>query len=160
MDEDGRQHLDFIQNVIARQASNSFLVKGWALTVATATFAFAVKERAWLVAVVGVLAVCAFWYLDAFFLRQERLYRCVYEAVIDPADDTVRPYSMVTTPFMSVDRNRWPAVITSRALLPFFVLLILTGSVSAAWSHQSEGEAEKRCRTDRANASSSAAGVT
>ncbi len=32
------KHLEFIQAVIARQANNSFLVKGWGLTVARAFY--------------------------------------------------------------------------------------------------------------------------
>ncbi len=33
------KHLEFVQAVIARQAANSFLLKGWSVTLATALVA-------------------------------------------------------------------------------------------------------------------------
>ena len=38
------KHLEFIQSVITRMATNSFLAKGWALTVAGALYGFAVNH--------------------------------------------------------------------------------------------------------------------
>ena len=38
------QHLQFIQAVIARMATNSFLFKGWAITIAAGLSAFAAVE--------------------------------------------------------------------------------------------------------------------
>src|SRR5215218_5331404 len=75
------KHLEFIQAVIARQANNSFLVKGWALTVAAAFYAFAANKLNWRIALVGLLPAFTFWGLDAYFLRQERFFRCLFDAV-------------------------------------------------------------------------------
>ena len=38
------KHLEFIQNVINRMNSNSFLIKGWAVTLIAAIFALAAKD--------------------------------------------------------------------------------------------------------------------
>jgi hypothetical protein len=38
------KHLEFIQSVIARMATNSFLFKGWAITIAAGLGAFAAVE--------------------------------------------------------------------------------------------------------------------
>ena len=35
------KHLEFIQNVILRMNNNSFLIKGWAITLISALFALA-----------------------------------------------------------------------------------------------------------------------
>src|SRR5690242_10126113 len=75
------KHLEFIQAVISRLATNSFLMKGWALTVSGALFGFAASHLSWPIAAVGMLPVVSFWYLDTYFLRQERLYRLLYSAV-------------------------------------------------------------------------------
>jgi hypothetical protein len=61
--------------------SDSFLMKGWALTVAGAFYGFAVKGTAWQVAAIGLMPVVVFWGLDAYFLRQERLFRGLYDQV-------------------------------------------------------------------------------
>jgi hypothetical protein len=63
------KHLEFVQAVIARQASNSFLLKGWALTVAAAFFGFVATQLHWEVALVALLPVIVFWFLDAYYLR-------------------------------------------------------------------------------------------
>ncbi|WP_104133805.1 hypothetical protein [Cryobacterium sp. Y62] len=36
-----RQHLEFIQSAIGRMSSTSAIAKGWALTIATATYGYA-----------------------------------------------------------------------------------------------------------------------
>jgi len=75
------KHLEFIQAVITRLANDSFLMKGWALTVTGAFYGFAVKGTSWQVAAIGLMPVLVFWGLDAYFLRQERLFRGLYDQV-------------------------------------------------------------------------------
>jgi hypothetical protein len=75
------KHLEFIQAVIARLAGNSFLIKGWALTVTGAFYGFAVHGSDWRLAALGLLPAMTFWGLDGYFLRQERLFRSLYNAV-------------------------------------------------------------------------------
>jgi len=36
--DDKRKHVEFIQAAIARMAGNSFVIKGWSLTIAAADF--------------------------------------------------------------------------------------------------------------------------
>jgi hypothetical protein len=91
------KHLEFIQGVISRQATNSFLLKGWALTVAGAVYAFATKGTDWRVAAIGLMPVVIFWGLDGYYLRQERLFRCLYDAV-RRTPSTVEVYAMSTAP--------------------------------------------------------------
>ena len=79
------RHLEFIQAVIPRLANNSFLMKGWALTVAGLIFGFAVDQGSWRIAAAALLPVAGlFWGLDAYFLRQERLSRKLYDAARNP----------------------------------------------------------------------------
>ncbi|WP_187347302.1 hypothetical protein [Kocuria sp. CNJ-770] len=75
------KHLEFIQNTITRQASHSFAVKGWSLTVAAVIYAYAAAHLTWWMALVALLPAVAFAGLDAFYLRQERLFRALYRVV-------------------------------------------------------------------------------
>jgi hypothetical protein len=75
------KHLEFIQAAITRMAGNSFLLKGWALTVSGALFGFSAGRLSWPIAAVGLLPIIAFWALDAYFLMQERMFRSLYNAV-------------------------------------------------------------------------------
>lgn len=77
------KEIDLIQSCVNRMAQNSFMVKGWLITLVTVILALLpenVNVRG--VCVIVLLATFCFWYLDAFFLRLERLYRWKYEWVI------------------------------------------------------------------------------
>ena len=73
------KEIDLIQNIISRMASNSFLVKGWAVTLVVATLLLDGKSVRVYISFIPLLL---FWFLDAYFLWQERLYRKLYDWVI------------------------------------------------------------------------------
>lgn len=79
--EDVRKHLDFIQAVVTRMSAASSSAKGWLLPVVTATYGYALTQHARSVALLGLLAVALFMFLDANYLRQEQAYRGLYDAV-------------------------------------------------------------------------------
>lgn len=110
-----RKHLEFLQAVINRQAGNSFLIKGWSVTVAALIYGYALKQRAGQVATTGVVVFAAFWWLDAFYLRQERLFRCLYDRARVPAS-SVELFSMDTRPYRTEAQAAWPQVLFSPTL--------------------------------------------
>lgn len=76
------KYLEIIQEVIKRMAGNSFLIKGWAITVSLAGFGLFVSnndERTFL----GLVAFAAFifWLLDAYYLKKERVFIKLYEKI-------------------------------------------------------------------------------
>lgn len=75
------KHLDMLQAIINRMANNSFLLKGWAVVLVAALFALGAKDSRIEIIALAVYPVFLFWILDAWFLRQERLFRCVYDKV-------------------------------------------------------------------------------
>lgn len=75
------KHLEFIQAVITRMANTSFLIKAWTVTLVAAIMALAAKDADVRFIVVALAPGLAFWFLDAFYLRQERLYRKLYDEV-------------------------------------------------------------------------------
>lgn len=78
------KELDLIQNVIQRMANNSFMIKGWAITlfVGLVSFFKLSKLSDVILGISLLLIVCSFYYLDAFFLWTERKYRALYNDVI------------------------------------------------------------------------------
>ena len=73
------KHLEFIQNVINRMANNSFIIKGWCITLAAALIALLEKkdiDKCYIV--FSFLPLLFFWFLDAFYLKTERQYRRLY----------------------------------------------------------------------------------
>lgn len=76
------KHLDYIQSIVARMSHSSTQAKSWLLPVVTATFGYALTRRSGTVALLGIAAILLFWYMDASYLRQERAYRRLYNAVV------------------------------------------------------------------------------
>jgi|SRR5215216_5748596 len=79
MEEAFTKHLEFIQNIINRMSNNSFLLKGWNVTISTAILALIVGIPKPLFVIVALFSSLSFWGLDAYYLRQERLFRCLYD---------------------------------------------------------------------------------
>jgi hypothetical protein len=127
LDDQQIKHLEFVQAVIIRLANDSFLMKGWALTVAGLIFGFAVDLGNWRIAAAGLLPVAGFWGLDAYFLRQERLFRKLYDAVRAPKSP-VEPFSMNTRPYVNAVES-WIDTALSSTLLPFYGVIVLVGLI-------------------------------
>lgn len=81
MDDDRKQHLQMIQCAMERMANCSFQLKSWAITLAFALAAFFRSDTDKVYIMVPICAVIAFWMLDAWYLRQEKLFRCLFDAV-------------------------------------------------------------------------------
>lgn len=73
------KEIDLTQDVIKRMANNSFLIKGWTITLVVATLLLKGEKAQVFIAFIPLVG---FWFLDAYFLRQERLFREVYKWVI------------------------------------------------------------------------------
>lgn len=77
------KEIDLIQSCINRMADNSFLLKGWTVTILVGVLAlFGESRNLYTVSVILLIAILNFWYLDAFFLRAEKMYRELYNWVI------------------------------------------------------------------------------
>lgn len=93
------RHLELIQGVISRMAQTSFILKGWTITVGVGVLGFAAHTSNWWLGLFSVFTSLVFWGLDAYYLRQERLFRCLYEKVRAPSTESIIPsFSMDTTP--------------------------------------------------------------
>jgi hypothetical protein len=135
-ESDRIKHLEFIQAVVTRLGNNSFLMKGWALTVAGAFFGFAVNNQDRWLAVASVLPTVTFWGLDTYFLRCERLFRMLYKRVSD-GNDEVAPFFMdATSPtyikgLSQKDRKEisWWRTLRRPTLLLFYGAILASAAV-------------------------------
>jgi len=75
------KHLELIQSVINRMAGNSFLLKGWSVTLVSALFALSAKDSNQVFIYLAYFPCVIFWSLDGYFLWQERMYRKLYQKV-------------------------------------------------------------------------------
>lgn len=78
------KEIDLIQACINRMAQNSFMIKGWTISLVAVVLAVLPESFDLTgLCLIGIVATLCFWYLDAFFLRTEKLYRWKYEWVLE-----------------------------------------------------------------------------
>lgn len=82
------KEIDLIQSCISRMANNSFLLKGWTVSLVAVALVLVKEIDRHLLELILLIAVICFWYLDAFFLRTEKLYREIYKWVLQNRDQT------------------------------------------------------------------------
>ncbi|MCY4629354.1 MAG: hypothetical protein OXE75_00470 [bacterium] len=114
-------HLAMIQGVINRLGQNSFLLKGWSVLLVSALLAVAASSSEDWILPVAFLPALAFWGLDGYYLRQERLFRRLYDHARQ-ADDADVDYGMDTGLFQPAER--WRSVVVSRTLSAFHGTLV------------------------------------
>lgn len=122
--ENKQKHLEFIQAVINRMAGNSFLLKGWAITLVAALFALSAKDTNQSYIFIAYFPVIIFWILDGYFLSQERLFRDLYNHV-RKLDEKEIDFSMDTSEYKKEKKNSWLYSIFSVTLRFFYISLVV-----------------------------------
>ncbi|MBI2967325.1 MAG: hypothetical protein HYY40_05870 [Bacteroidetes bacterium] len=129
------KELDLIQGLITRMASNSFEVKKWLIGILTAIVVFKYDELLggngqliWLL----LVPVFCFWYLDAFFLSTEKLYREMYKWVVKYRSQTgkylydlnsmSREFPDGNTEHLINEKNNVWNVMFSKTIWPFYAV--------------------------------------
>ena len=115
--ENKRAHLGMIQAIVNRMSVNSFLLKGWSVVLISALFALAAANSQALFVYLAYFPAIAFWMLDAYFLRQERLFRKLYDRVRRLPETDV-DFAMDTS-VVDGEVTAWSAVVFSKTLLLF-----------------------------------------
>lgn len=94
-------HLGFIQGVITRMGGNSLALKGAAMALTTAVIAVmgAVPDFNTLFILAAIAPIGLFWFMDAQYLKLERQFRKLYDAI--RLNQDVAEFSMNPAPFKS-----------------------------------------------------------
>ena len=115
--ENKRAHLEMIQAVVNRMSINSFLLKGWSVVLVSALFALAAGGPQRMFVYLAYFPAIAFWVLDGYFLRQERLFRKLYDRVRH-FDGQQVDFSMDTS-VVCGEVSSWGRVTASKTLMLF-----------------------------------------
>lgn len=116
------KHLDFIQGVINRLSTNSFLLKGWSVVLVSALFALSASDSNVAFILLAYFPAISFWALDGYFLALERRYRSLYDRVRERSPDEI-DFSMMP-PEEKSDFESWHSAFFSKTLIPFHGCLI------------------------------------
>lgn len=118
---DRLKHLDYIQAVIARLANNSFLMKGWALTLCSALLGLSASRAQASLALLALAPAAAFSLLDAYYLRQERAFRSMFRDVSESTE--LAAFEMNPRPYAK--KEPWCKAIFSFSIAAFYGLIFL-----------------------------------
>lgn len=123
------KEIDLVQDVINRMARNSFLVKGWSVTIFSGAFLLlkdqVFTDKVYFVGPIMILASLAFWYIDGFFLHKEKCYRQLYDKIISNS----RPegfihYSLDYRPY-DMDNGKVSKSMKNKTIWPFYLVPVL-----------------------------------
>ncbi len=133
-DEAKIRHLEMIQGVITRMASNSFALKALAVTLTAGVLAFtgATKSPSPVIVLAALLPVVMFWCLDAQYLRLERLYRRLFDAArADPIEPAAGQFSMNIGPYQSAEET-WLRIALSWSVFGIYLPIVAVLAILAA----------------------------
>ncbi len=128
------KHLEMIQGIINRMARNSFLLKGWSVTLISALVVLANKDSNQYLIYLAYFPCLVFWSLDGYFLWQERMYRKLYQKVATMSVESI-DFDMNATKFKD-EIDSWARVCLSITLSLFhganfcvILLIVVTMSI-------------------------------
>lgn len=101
-------------------AGNSFLLKGWTITLVAALFALAQKESNPAFMYLAYFPAIVFWVLDGYYLHQERSYRALYNKVRLLSEESI-DFSMDASSELR-DQSTW-RVVFSQTVLSFYGMI-------------------------------------
>jgi hypothetical protein len=117
MSEAKFKHLDYLQTTITRMAQNSFVIKGWSITLISALIALSANDSNKNYVLVAYFPCLIFWILDGYFLSQERLFRDLYDLVRAKKETEVD--LNMNTSVVANKKNSWSCSTLSQTLLLF-----------------------------------------
>lgn len=126
--ENKRLHIQMIENIINRMSSNSFLIKGWSLTILggliTVYLANINKPMSYLILLLCLFFWLIFWISDTFYLREERCFRSLYEIVRKKDEENI-DFSMKPIKSKETFLRCMFRPIFLMSYLPIFIIIIL-----------------------------------
>jgi len=126
-----------------RLGGNSFSIKGWAVALIAVLGGFAAKDADPRFVLGLWLPLICFWGLDAFYLRQERLFRELYHAAVN-GEESAPLYSMNTKPFESKVGRTAKAAFSPTILWLYIPILVFVLALSFYALHRVRaGQSEK-----------------
>lgn len=119
-----QKHLEMIQSVINRMAQNSFMIKGWCLTLIVALFALIKDSLNYITILVSIISIIFFGFLDAYYLMLERRYRKLFDIVREKKENDI-DYNMETPKGYKNENTTYFQALFSKSIIFYYGALII-----------------------------------
>lgn len=117
--------LEMIQEIIKRMANNSFMLKGWSVTLVTAMMALFGKAPGRF-SLAYYIPIIMFWFLDSYYLQVERKYRVLYKRMANASEEELE-YTLALQESNRSEKTAYDQSLFSKTELAFYLpLAILT----------------------------------
>lgn len=114
MSEEKIKHLEFVQNVVTRMNANSFQIKGWTVTIVSALIAVYASTQNSSFILIGIFPTFIFWFLDAYYLNQERKFRGLYSDIAgnSESEKSIKPFEMRPDLYVGGKYSYWRSFLS------------------------------------------------
>ena len=125
MKEEEIKHLEFIQNIITRMNTNSFQIKGMSVAIVSALLAVYASEKNPDFILITVFPLILFWFLDSYYLTQERKFRGLYNDLLKENKNKLKPFEMRPDLYIKGKYSFWSAFF-SKTIWTIYLIVIAT----------------------------------
>ncbi|HEC8349167.1 MULTISPECIES: hypothetical protein [Providencia] len=124
--------LGYIQDIIKRMASNSFFIKGWALSISAVIIALIPKldeiesyspNSIPIVITLSIVILFMFSLLDTYYLQQERIFRNEYNRKVESIDNKDIKNSLTIISLKKV-KTSYLSVYFTISIVPYYFIMI------------------------------------
>jgi hypothetical protein len=126
------KHLEMIQNIITRMNTNSFQIKGWSITIVSALLAVFASTKNSYFLIISIFPTLIFWFLDAYYLTQERKFRALYNDVaeVSGVPTKIKPFE-IRIDSATLGKYSYWRVFRSQTIWPIYwgIIVFLVGMI-------------------------------
>lgn len=133
--EEMHKEIDLVQACITRMAQNSFMIKGWFVSIYAVILALLPEKiNLYLLCITLMVVNLIFWYLDGFFLKTEKTYRKIYDWILQerPKNNRELMYQLTPNKFNgkigeveSIWRVMWSQTLRWFYLIPLIIIIVV-----------------------------------
>ena len=120
------KNLEMIQSIISRMANNSFLLKGWGITIISGIFSLNHEEMSFAIFLLIYLIIILFWILDSYYLQLERRFRVLYDDCVKSEEIN---FSMKLAEPTDENNTTFGQAFLSKTEMGFYLLLAIIISI-------------------------------
>ncbi len=132
--ENNKKHLDYLQAIITRMNSNSFMIKGWTVALVSALLALSASSKEPVFLIITLLVTPSFWVLDSIYLLNERKFRDLYKTLIKGGSGIADFDLDINNPLIEKSgTTNFKSVFKSDTMLPFYGFLLGANILVAAY---------------------------
>lgn len=130
MNESFLKTIDLLESCISRMAQNSFIVKGWTITLTGVILALVPETLdVRLICIICLMLIISFWIVDALYLKNERKFRNKYEKLIKNPDKEEYWFDLNIRDSTDDCKTKLICTMFSLSVWPIYIPLLLASAI-------------------------------